>query len=879
MILGICSLRNQQKSLKPLDDIQSGFFGLNLNVMMLKKILSSHLLIISLLTLVILGGMLFKFYPLQALEYKAYDLMAGRPRSEDTDPVVIVAVDEESIQRIGSWPWPRSYIADMIRLLSRYGTDTLGICLLYSHEELNPGLQEIKNLRENLRMKPFRGAKQTLNNLNEILAGAERRLNHDASLVSAVKSAKNVVLPFLFTLGLPTDEKTSKMSSLLTINSLNLKKDPADSETQRMRFGKPVDVWKERTVVAKAVTETFRELAGKAGALGHINLITDKDGTVRKAPLLIYYQGRYFPSFPLQMAAKYKGRGIKDIIPEEDGIGFTGFRINSLRIPTDRYYRMLFDYNLKRSEAKTYSFYDVLNENISPDAFRNKVVLIGVTAKGLAPLYKTTAHSEASLVEILENVLENILNRTHLSRPRWALALEVLSVLYFALFLMFVIPRVNFRVGVLILGIFIITWIGIAAFLLIGYGYWIKFFAPVHLSVFAYALVGFKSFSRKQQDERVELNKTLGLSFQGQGMLDMAFEKFMKCPVEDKSVKTLFYNLGLDFERKRMFNKALIIYEHLQKSGNFKDIKNKIEKLKNVGETFALSSGLGIKDTTVLQEDTMTKPTFGRYEILKELGRGAMSTVYLGKDPKINREVAIKILRYKEIDERDLKEMKIRFFREAEAAGKLSHPNIVAIFDAGEEQDMAYIAMELLVGKNLTAYCRKGKLLSMKNALKVAYYVAKALDYAHNQKVVHRDIKPANIMLLKDKQVKVTDFGIARVLASSMTKTGIIIGTPGYMSPEQVAGRDVDGRSDLFSLGAVLYELLTGERPFKGDSITTLMYAVLNCSYTPISEVLPDIPDCCVEIVGKLLQKAVTKRFNTASKLVKEIQLCLGKLE
>jgi len=846
---------------------------------MFKKILFSNLLLIALLTLLILCCTLVEFYPLQTLEYKAYDIMVGRRPGENTSSVVIVAIDEESIQRIGSWPWPRSYISEMINRLSRYGSNTLGICLLYPQEELNPGLQEIKTIRENLKEKALPGEKKNIKRFDKILARAQKRLNHDAGLIFAVKSAKNVVLPFLFSLGQTIDENTPKISKLLLINSIALEEGSDDLKMQLLRFGNPVDIWRNKNVVAKTVTETFDKLARKAGALGHINLIADQDGTVRRVPLLISYQGKYFPSFSLQMATKYLGGSIKDIKIGEDGNGFTGLSIKSLKIPTDGYFRMFLDYNRQQTKAKTYPFSDVIDNKIPSDIFRDKIIVIGVTAKGLAPIYKTSSYSEVPLTVILGNALENILSRFHISRPSWIYALEIIVLLYFALFLMFVIPRVNLGVGAFILGVFLITWVGISTFLFMGYGYWIKIFPPILLSIFGYALAVFKQFSVKKRDDRLELNKTLGLSFQSQGMLDMALEKFMKCPIENNAVKNLFYNLGLDFERKRMSNKALAVYEHIMKAGKFKDITKKIEKLNNIGETFAVSAGSGRQASTILMENTATKPTLGRYEILKELGRGAMGTVYLGKDPTINRDVAIKTLQYEEIDESELEEVKTRFFREAEAAGKLSHPNIVAIYDAGEEHDMAYIAMELLVGEDLSGYCLKRNLLPVKQVLKIGSSIANALDYAHSHGVVHRDIKPANIMLLEDKQVKVADFGIARVMASSKTKTGIVFGTPSYMSPEQIAGKKVDGRSDLFSLGVVLYELFTGEKPFKGDNITALMYAITNTSCTPLSELSPNIPSCCADIVDKLLKKSVTKRLNAASKVVNKIEECLKNLK
>jgi serine/threonine-protein kinase len=384
------------------------------------------------------------------------------------------------------------------------------------------------------------------------------------------------------------------------------------------------------------------------------------------------------------------------------------------------------------------------------------------------------------------------------------------------------------------------------------------------------------------EEETIESYKMLGLTLQSQGMLDMALDKFMKCPVNDESVKGLLYNLGLDFERKRMLNKAVAVFEHISKDGMYKDIEKRIKRLKTLSETTAASTIEGYsEDRTMHLEEKITNPTLGRYEVLQELGRGAMGTVYLGKDPKINRDVAIKTLKYAQMNEKELREFKEQFFREAEAAGTLSHPNIMTIYDIGEEHDMAYIAMELLKGMDLTEYTQKGNLLSPGKVLRIVSAVAEALDYAHANGVVHRDIKPGNIMLLEDGGVKVADFGIATFMASAekADETEDIIGTPNYMSPEQISGNKVDGRSDFFSLGCVMYELLSGEKPFKAESIEDLVKIITKGKHKPLSKAVPLLAPCCQKIVNKMLAKDAAKRYQKGSDIVKDIKECVEEVD
>jgi tRNA A-37 threonylcarbamoyl transferase component Bud32 len=274
-----------------------------------------------------------------------------------------------------------------------------------------------------------------------------------------------------------------------------------------------------------------------------------------------------------------------------------------------------------------------------------------------------------------------------------------------------------------------------------------------------------------------------------------------------------------------------------------------------------------------------TPGMLGRYKVLKELGRGAMGLVYLGKDPTIQRFVAIKTMRLDHIDHNDkLQDFKARFFREAESTGRLSHPNIVTIFDAGEEDDLGYIAMELIEGTPLKQWSRKPNLMPINEILLIVATVADALDYAHQQGVVHRDIKPANIMLTKDRVVKVMDFGIAKMASSSKTETNIVLGTPTYMSPEQIAGKKVDGRSDIFSLGVVLFELLTGQLPFTADNLSAVLFSIAHHPHPPIQTLRPDLPPMVQEIVDRALQKELPHRYRRADEFASELRACLQSL-
>lgn len=273
-------------------------------------------------------------------------------------------------------------------------------------------------------------------------------------------------------------------------------------------------------------------------------------------------------------------------------------------------------------------------------------------------------------------------------------------------------------------------------------------------------------------------------------------------------------------------------------------------------------------------ETTGAQPArVGRYRIAGVLGRGAMGVVYLGYDEAIDRQVAIKTIHRALLEGEDGAEWLERFRREVRAAGRCLHPNIVTVFEFGEEKGIPYIVMEYVQGRELRDYLKERQPLPLANAVAVAVQVLHALDHAHACGVVHRDIKPGNIILLPDGQVKVSDFGIARMeAASGMTQHGMTVGTPAYMAPEQFGGREVDRRADLYATGVVLFETLTGVRPFAGGSASDLMYKVLHDSPQPVTRVNPRLPTELDAVLAKALAKSAEQRFQNAGEFIAALE-------
>ena len=270
-----------------------------------------------------------------------------------------------------------------------------------------------------------------------------------------------------------------------------------------------------------------------------------------------------------------------------------------------------------------------------------------------------------------------------------------------------------------------------------------------------------------------------------------------------------------------------------------------------------------------------TEPAqLGRYIILSEIGRGAMGVVYKATDSVLERPVAVKTVNIT-LEREYADKYEKRFYQEARAAGSLNHPNIVTIHDVGKSGDVVFMAMEYIEGVELRTLIGEGKPLRVAQALSIAAQVAEGLAFAHQRGVVHRDVKPANIMVVANGPVKITDFGIARMRGTGdLTQTGMLLGSPKYMSPEQVIGKRADHRSDIFSLGVILYEMLCGVAPFNGENVTALMYQIVNFVPPPPSTVTSSVPEVLDLIIAKMIAKPLEERYQDAGEVARDLREC-----
>ena len=810
---------------------------------------------------------------IQSLERKAYDWGVRASSRQPSDRIAIIAIDEPSIANLGRWPWPREIQAKLVDILAEGHAKVVGQTALFFEPQVDPGLDYILNIAAVIEQTDLAQThpEQWLE-LQGLMQEALLHLDNDQKMADSMGKINNVLLGLYFELGEPQGNPDAPLPDYVLKNALSNVQAGADAAVPIPAFNALVPI---------------PLLGQRALAMGHLNATPDVDGGVRTEPLVISYYDQYYPSLSLMLAAKSLNLEAKDI---QVTLG-EGVRLGNLQIATDPALRMNTYFYADRDGRPAFqvdSFYDVITGKIPAEKYRDKIVLIGATAAGVGSVQVTPVSAVTPPVLTLAHSVSSILKQDFFVTPTWSVWAELATFLLIALYLILLLPRLGAGLGAALTGALFVALLSTHFVLMTTQAMWLQLMLPTALLLVGHLLLTTKRFLLTEKGKELsdansaESNRMLGLAFQGQGQLDMAFDKFRKVPLDD-SLMDVLYNLGLDFERKRQFNKAESVFKYMaDHNPKFRDLEARTAQSKAMAETVILggSSGRSNDSTMKLDQAGIAKPMLGRYEIQKELGKGAMGVVYLGKDPKISRIVAIKTMALsQEFEADELEDVKARFFREAETAGRLNHPNIVTMYDAGEEHDLAYIAMEFLKGKDLVPYTKEDNLLPLPQVLSIVARVADALGYAHGLNVVHRDIKPANIMYDPESDtVKVTDFGIARITDSSKTKTGMVLGTPSYMSPEQLSGAKIEGHSDLFSLGVSLYQLACGKLPFAGDSMAQLMFRIANEPPADILSIKPDLPPCVVAIIQQALVKKVEERFESGAAMALAIRQCAAAL-
>jgi len=803
-----------------------------------------------------------------SLERKAYDLGVGATARAPSDKIAVIAIDDVSIANIGRWPWSREVHARMTDLLAGAKARVIANTLFLFEPQIDPGYPYIVKLLELAQKAP--PAPGPLEPFVALLKEAEAALNTDRKLAQSFAKAGNVLMPMLFELREPRGKPDKPLPEYAQKNQLAAGKGGGELPLATASVQVPIDA-----------------LGKVAAGLGHLNANPDVDGGIRTEPLVLAHYDQLYPSLSMMIAARSLNLGPGDIKVE---LG-ESVSLQKLRIRTDPLLQMYTYFYKDRGEGRPAfqvdSFYDVITGKIPADKYRDKIVLIGATAAGVGTTSVTPVSPAMAPVLTLAHSVSSILQEHFFVAPTWAWWLELLVFLLLAAYLIVLLPRLKAGAALAISGGVFAALLALHFALMVGAGMWIQLMLPATLLLVGHGALVSKRFivteaaKVKSDESSAESNRMLGLAYQGQGLLDQAWDKFRQVPMSDALLDNL-YNLALDFERKRQFNKAESVFRHMHGfNPKFRDLESRLSRAKQLSETVMLGGAAtgGRSNVSILGAgDAVEKPMLGRYQVEKELGKGAMGVVYLGKDPKIGRVVAIKTMALsQEFEAEELAEVKERFFREAETAGRLSHPNIVTIYDAGEEHDLCYIAMELLKGGDLVPFCKAGNLLPQDKAVNVVARAAEALGYAHKQGVVHRDVKPANLMYHPESDtLKVTDFGIARLTDSSKTKTGMVLGTPSYMSPEQLAGKKIEGRSDLFSLAVSLYQLLSGKLPFEGESMAQLMFKIASEPPADILTVNPNVPPALVAFLGRALAKNPDERLQTGEEFAQALRAAAG---
>lgn len=800
---------------------------------------------------------------LQQLEWRLYDRgLAWMPTRAPVIAGVSIEIDARSLA--GQGADLQIQLARLVHLLQKDGARAVGILLPL---DADPGLPPwFTALTQTLQDSALVAAdRASVNRMQRLLAEGERDLDRTRLLARVMAESGMSYLSFRLGASLPAAATGSRLPDSLLQRAI-----PPRPGTSVLPTESPLGA-------GDASRSTFPapRLANAAAGLGLLDAPADQDGVTRSLPLVVPEQGRYYAALPLLLAAHWMQGSVREMTVEPG----KGIHIGPRFIPTMPDMRI----HVGRMDAAGAQWKRIRLADVPPTAtglFQGRLVLIGYAAE-LDRQRRATAQGLLSEAEWVGGVAERLTEASYVIRPPWAeqgrwtaIAGAALMVLVLPLLPPWLAISLSGGLGAGLLGAF--------AYLLLSHHWWVALGTPAALLLIGGVIAAVHRLWQYLRDlayleddgdrrpwwgevgpslrslRRNAWDRVRGRTAPGAAVIAVAGAAAL--PEEPPPLRAALNKTRPPVRRAPDPEASMATLARAPR---------------RAPEATSASPRVALPASK--PPSSATARTLGRYTIENQLGKGAMGAVYRGVDPRINRVVAIKTLNLQqEFEAEELEQVKERFFHEAEVAGRLNHPHIVTIYDVGEDHGLGFIAMELIDGHDMRRYTRKEQLLPINRIMEMAAQIAEALDFAHRNGVVHRDIKPSNIMLDKSgRQVKVADFGIARIGSSGKTRTGTVLGTPPYMSPEQLSGRPLDGRSDVFSLGVVLFELVTGRRPFEGDTVATLMSRIANDRHPDLMTLRGGVPACLRNIIDKTLEKDPDKRYPNAGALRLALLRCI----
>ena len=610
--------------------------------------------------------------------------------------------------------------------------------------------------------------------------------------------------------------KTQKVKRIILTERLPR---PADSETPEWvrSIGLDVPVYLPRE-------DAYSTFATQSGV---VHMAPDEDGVLRRIPLWQWQDGVMSPNLALAVSI-----GSRNAVPNQMESGFGDFILLSNYIP-----------------VTSFTEQEIFAPGFDTTSLAGKTIIVDHDTSSVRSANQLPSGQFVTNGGLTGMLLAALEQDEAITAPMWARMLEWLMPLLLTIAAVLLMPGKSRKDIAFFASTAILCALILEVLLL-----WIwRIKIGVATSIFIIAALALLNIWLASLGKRAAVNAfKRGMQFMAAGKLEQAFVEFRRCDASD-TLSNALYKLSLAFEENAKPQRAEAVLNWMKRTQIIDNGRRRPATSKNG-----------------------SPQQLGRYVIERKIGRGAMGAVYLARDPRINRAIALKVIPIEqEFDDEDLEEARLRFFGEAESAGRLTHPNIITVFDAGEEKHVAYIAMEYLEGKPLTEYTNPKNLLPPRQALELCARTADALHYAHQQQVIHRDIKPANLLYdASTDALKISDFGVARLTDSKRTKTGIVLGTPMYMSPEQLNAEKLTGLSDLFSLGVTLYELLTGTVPFKATNIAVLMTKITSEDPAPVSSLRSALNQEIDAVVAKAMAKKPADRFKNGAEMAAALREC-----